>query len=209
MFSLAMLFAVGLVSGARAQGCGELKNAYGPFDYRTATEVQRITVEKAHFTPRVEALTEGESTAYIGGDLDYTLRAFPNHPRALLALVKLAEREARDPPRGSRYTVDCWFDRAIRFAPNDGQVRVIYGVRLLKQGRTDAAVEQLEQARKIAGDDPNVHYNLGLAYFDLKDYDKALQHAHEAYRLGFPLPGLRNKLKQSGMWREPTSAAKQ
>ena len=45
--------------------------------------------------------------------------------------------------------------------------------------------------------------DLGLAYADLKQYDKALESAHRAYGAGFPLPGLKNKLKRAGKWREP------
>jgi len=43
---------------------------------------------------------------------------------------------------------------------------------------------------------------MGLIYFDLKDYDKALSFAHRAYGSGFPLPGLRDKLKKVGKWQE-------
>jgi hypothetical protein len=37
-------------------------------------------------------------------------------------------------------------------------------------------------------------------YFDMKDYGKAVEYAKKAYDLGFPLAGLRNKLKQAGKW---------
>src|SRR5437868_1067555 len=81
------------VSVARAQNlgdCGSLDNpSYGPFDYRTATAYQKQLVEiiGAHFTSSVESLQHG-NTAPIGGELDYTLRAFPNHRRALLAMIR-------------------------------------------------------------------------------------------------------------------------
>ena len=35
-----------------------------------------------------------------------------------------------------------------------------------------------------------------------KDYGAARKHAREAYRLGFPLMGARNKLARLGEWRE-------
>lgn len=188
------------------QGCGDLMNGFGPYDYRSATEAQRSLVESAHFTPQVESLASGESQARAAGDIDYTLRAFPNHPRALLAMVKVAEREKTDKPVGSRYTVECWFDRAIRFQPQDGRVRMLFGFYLIRRGKPDEAVKQLEEARALSGEDANVHYNLGLAYAELNLYDKALAHAHEAYRLGFPLPGLRKKLERAGAWRDPAPA---
>ncbi|MGH7178222.1 MAG: tetratricopeptide repeat protein [Tepidisphaeraceae bacterium] len=112
-------------------------------------------------------------------------------------------KENRVKPRGSTYTVECWFDRAVRFTPNDGAVRVLFGIYLLRQGEKQRAITQFEEAQRLAGDDPNIPYNLGLAYFDLGDYEKALAQAHRAYALGFPLPGLRHKLQQAGKWREP------
>jgi tetratricopeptide (TPR) repeat protein len=206
-FAFAFVLAFGLLPAAGAQICGSLSNDdFGPYDYRTAEPKLLREVETYHFTTKVETLRGGEST-YIGGDLDYTLRAFPNHTRALLAMVRLSEKEKRDQPQGSRYSVDCWFDRAVRYAPDDGQVRMVYGFHLARKGQPQQAVKELEQARALIGEDANVHYNLGLAYFDLKDFDKSLYHAQQAYRLGFALPGLKNKLEQAGRWREgPVSA---
>ncbi len=199
----ACILATGLLSSAGAQSCGSLANDdFGPFDYRKAAPENLQVVESYHFTPSVESLSQG-TTTFIGGDIDYTLRAFPNHPRALLAMVRLAEREKRDPPEGARYTVKCWLDRAAQFAPDDGQVQMVYGYFLARASRPDQAIKKLERAYELIGENANVHYNLGLVYADLKEYDKALHHAHEAYRLGFSLPGLRNRLAQAGKWREP------
>ena len=179
----------------------DLHNAFGPFDYRTTTKDKLTLVETYHFTPKVESLISGQMSS-IGGDIDYTLRAFPNHPRALLAASKLARREKTPRPPGLRYTVDCWFQRAIAFRPEDAQVRLVYGIELLKDGKRKAAIEQLGVAEELAGSNANVHYNLGLAYFDLGDYDKSLAYAHTAYKMGFPLPGLRDKLKKAGKWQD-------
>jgi hypothetical protein len=202
-----MLLLLGVVASPVLgfEACGELRNAFGPFDYRTAKPEHKELVEGAHFTRDVETLRRGV-TGKIGGDIDYTLRVFPNHPRALLAMMKLGERERNEKPTGSSYPVGCWFDRAIRFAPNDGAVRLLFGVYLSSRGQKQDAIKQLGMARELVGEDANLHYNLGLAYFDLKQYDKALEHAHAAYRLGFPLPGLRTKLQKAGKWREPPPA---
>jgi tetratricopeptide (TPR) repeat protein len=182
--------------------CGSLQNAFGPHDYRTATAQQRSTVENFHFTRDVETLRRGASSTRIGADLDYTLRAFPNHPRALLAMTRLAEKERTPRPRGASYTVECYFDRAIRFTSDDPSVRLLYGTLLLKSGKREAAIEQLKTAEHHAGANGNVYYNLGLAYFDLKDYEKSRNYAKRAYELGFTLPGLKNKLQSVGQWRD-------
>jgi hypothetical protein len=49
-------------------------------------------------------------------------------------------------------------------------------------------------------DSMDVHYNLGLFYIEAREFDKAVFHAKEAYSLGYPLPGLKNRLKQLGHW---------
>lgn len=184
--------------------CGDLSNAYGPYDYRTATEAQKHLVEKTHFPTHVEHL-QRRATGSFGGDIDYTLRAFPNNPRALLAMMKLGAKERALRPQGARWPVECYFDRAVRFAPDDPAVRTVYGLYLISTGQRQAAERELETARealKKLGGDRNLSYNLGLAYFNLGNYDAALEQAKTAYALGFPLPGLREKLKRVGKWQE-------
>ncbi len=192
------------LSGAAFAGesdCGPLTNHVGPWDYNTASREQRLIVDRVHFTSGVEQLKQ-RATGAFGHDIGYTLGVFPNHARALLTMSNLALREKTARPLGSRHTVDCWFDRAFRFRPTNGDTRMIYGIYLLKVGRTKEAVDNLKTAAELAGDNANVHYNLGLAYFDLKEFDKSLDHAHRAYLLGFELPGLKTKLERAGKWRE-------
>ena len=182
--------------------CGPLTNGYGPYDYWVDKDRLGIVIG-AHFTSGVENLTQ-QKTGPFGGDIDYTLRAIPNHPRALMTMMKLVERTKMERPPGAQYSIECYFDRAMRFRPKDGTVRMIYADFLAKRGKHREALEQLEVAKELAGDNANLNYNVGLAYVELKDYDKALAHAHKAYALGFSLPGLRNKLERVGKWRDAT-----
>jgi len=186
-------------SSAQDEDCGELKNAYGPYDYRTVPPGSLNLVEAGHFTPDVERLIRGQS-GYLGADIDYTLRAIPNHPRAIVSMANLSFKEKKDPPRGSRYTVNCWFDRAIRLAPDDPKVRSAFGYYLSRKGELKKALEQLRLALEMGQDDGNTHYNLGLVLFNLKEYDEALIQAKEAESRGFPLQGLKNKLKALNKW---------
>ena len=192
-----------------AEECGSLANGYGPYDYRTDKSKLGV-VETNHFTREVELLIRGKSAA-LGGDIDYTLRAFPNHHRALRSMERLGARLKTNRPHQATYTVSCYFERAIQFRPNDATVRMLYANYLVKQGHAEAALQHMKAAEEAIGDNANLHYNMGLAYLDLKDYDNALKHAHRAYQLGFPLPGLRNRLERAGKWRdvpkiEPTAA---
>lgn len=183
--------------------CGPLvTGGFGPFDYRTASEFDRKLVESAHFTPDVANLRAG-STGTLGADLDYTLRAFPNHPRALLAMSTLGQRTKVTKPAGAKWSVDCYFDRALRWRSDDPAVRLVLGIHLVRHGKTKEAHTQLEIAENNAIDNGGFHYNLGLAFLDAGDDERALAHAWRAYALGYDLPGLRNRLQKSGKWRDP------
>jgi tetratricopeptide (TPR) repeat protein len=192
--------------GAWAQGCGGLANHYGPFDYRTERNGKLQIVEHFHFAPEVEALIKGESS-YIGDDLDYVLMTSPNHHRALLATVRYAERNKTNQAPNMKYTVDCYFDRAIRFQPDDTVVREMYAEYLVKQGRTEDARKELQAADHYAADNAISHYNIGLIYFGLKDYDNALAQAQTSMQLGYGRPELKQMLQGVGKWKEPPAAA--
>jgi tetratricopeptide (TPR) repeat protein len=201
----ALLFLIALLGIARPAAadestCGTLRNTYGPYDYRSATARQIQLVEDYHFTPEVEMLKHGKSGLTIGGDLDYTLRAMPNHHRALVAMMNLGFKIKKSPPPGAQWPVECYFDRAIRFRPDDGAVRTIYGIYMFRHGRTADAIAQFETATTLGDDSGSLHYNAGLAYFELGDYDNAVAHAKKAAELGFALPGLRDKLTKAGKW---------
>ncbi len=211
--------AIGIVTAiftsapASAQGlgstCGSVlpsAGQFGPFDYRTDRGNHLSLVEQGHFTPEVEALIRGANSRTPAGDLDYTLRAFPNHHRALIAMMKYGERTRSPQPAGANYTVECYFDRAVRFRPDDSIVRMIYATFLSGRSRRPEAIQQLEQATANAGDNPFTQYNIGLVFFDLKEYDRALVQAHKAIALGFPQTALRDQLHAAGKWTEPPTA---
>lgn len=186
--------------------CGPLNppGQYGPWDYRTDKDKLDIVIS-AHFTPEVEALIRGKTSESPGGDLDYTLRAIPNNHRALIAIMRLGEIQKTPQPKETRYSITCWFERAIQFRPDDSIVRMIYSTYLNKQRKTNAAREQLKIASTYAKDSGITHYNIGLHYFDLKDYDQALVQAHQAVALDFPGTQLRDKLQSVGKWVEPSA----
>lgn len=112
--------------------CGSLKNGFGPYDYRSDRGPSLELVESAHFTQQVEMLINAK-TGYIGGDLDYTLRAYPNHHRALMSTMRYGEKTKSEKPPSMSYTVECYFDRAIRFRPDDPISRMIYAMYLAKK----------------------------------------------------------------------------
>jgi len=182
--------------------CGKLRSAgqFGPYDYTNHTPFQLRIVEDSHFTPPVERL----ETSNLIGDLDYTLRAFPNHHRALIAIAKYERNRNGKLPhrRGSKFptTAECYFDRAIRFQPKDPAVRTIYGIHLHLTGKLDEALKQYKIAEGIQQNSADLQYNMGLLYFDQKEYALAKRYAKRAYQLGYPLSGLQRKLEKEGYW---------
>lgn len=200
----ALLFATA-AGGAGAQGmppaCGSLANGFGPFDYRTDVD-RRDIVETHHFTPEIEMLIRGR-TGRLGADIDYTLRAFPNHHRALIAMMRYTDNLKVERAPDANFSMQCYFVRALQFRADDTTVRMLYAVWLNTRQRRDEALRQLAVAKNYAGDNAFTHYNLGMVYMDMGEAQLALEQAHAATRLGFPLTELRQRLVTANQWREP------
>ncbi len=207
LVTISMVSAFGNLQAANY--CGELTATYGPFDYTDSANRAPAgssppmldLVERAHFTPSVEKLIKG-NTGTLGGDLNYTLMMFPNHHRALISIGNLALRDKNIKPNGMQYSVECFFDRAIRFKPDDAMVRMIYGLHLSKSGKLDDAIFQSIESIRLQPENASFNYNLGLLYAKMKDYENARKYAKNAYRLGFPLQGLKNTLITAGQWND-------
>lgn len=187
--------------------CGNpFRNHFGPYDYRTANADTKTMVERVHFTPGVEAMTKPGTTTYaaMAGDVGYTLHVFPNHHRALLTMQRLGEKYKTDQPEGAKFTVECYFERAVLFRPDDTVARALYAQYLVKHGRKPQALQQLAFAVEQAKDRPLSHYNLGLVYLEMGEYELALKQAHDAKRLGLEnRPQLEERLRKAGKWRDP------
>lgn len=187
-----------------SESCGALENHYGPYDYRTRKD--RLTVvEKHHFTPVVEALIRGQE-GYLGGDLSYVLATFPNHHRALVAIVKFGARAKSPQPPHLTYSIECYFLRALQFQRDDIVVRMLYAQYIGTQGRQPEAIEQLAIVERLAADNAFSIYNAGLVYFEIGAFDRALAAAHKARELGFERPDLEAWLRRDGRWQDPVPA---
>jgi hypothetical protein len=184
--------------------CTGAKQGYGPFDYlqRKSIPQNLDIVEGAHFTPEVENLVAG-NTGSIEGDLNYTLRAWPNHHRALLSITryqlkinsKLAKVNKLETPP------ECYFQRAINFSPKDAVTASLYGYYLRKTGHPKEALLAYEKALKLAPNTSKIEYAYSLLLIDLKQYDNALIQAKNAYQHGKPPEGLKKKLIKLGVWK--------
>jgi tetratricopeptide (TPR) repeat protein len=185
--------------------CGSLENHYGPHDYSNLRDrLEKLPiVERFHFTQDIAALrADGKVQDHLGRHIAYTLHTFPNHHVALDAMSRLGVQQSRGQPLGARYTVECYFERAIRWRPTDPTVRLVYAIHHYRNERLDAAIKELTVGLELAPDNPELHYNLGLIALRSQDYELSIRHAKRAYELGYPLPGLRTQLERLGKWRD-------
>lgn len=155
------------------------------------------SVNRHHLGPVTKAIDRGEAP---WGGIDFMLRYFPNHPRALYLLTRLATK-TNEYGRAEEY-----FHKAIRLYPDTPTTYLIYGIFLHKTGKLASSIEQYKKAIKLDPQNSEIYYNLGLAYFDKGDHKKAYQYGRDAYIRGYPLPGLKNKLKNAKAW-EPIQEA--
>lgn len=178
--------------------CGALTNAYGPYDFTNPEHRRRNlpVVEAYHFDFKVETLSGGKSGS-VASDLDYTLRAFPNHHRALRSMVRY---QLKNGNAGGFRSMECYFDRAKRLNPKDAEVYAIHGWYLHMRGEREAALMQYREAEKLKPIAIDRDYKMGLLFFDMKRYEDARRYAERAYRRKFPDNELRDKLKSVNQW---------
>lgn len=206
-----------LVSGSAASLAGDCGSPYdtggiGPFDYTDKSNAIMLDVtERHHFFGRIkrEAFGGGKGDINLTGDLDYTLRAFPNHSMALYAMGmhqlhvrrrSEAEYQALFGRGGMWRSAECYFERALMLRPDDADVHTKYGLYLYRKRDLAGALEKFTKAVSFNPDSAKAHYNLGLITFEMKRYDESREHAKKAYRLGFKKTDLKRLLKRKGKW---------
>lgn len=201
-------FALGWVGqdlyGVPCQGKAQ---GYGPYDYNNPQLQKRLPgsplwlVEKAHFDSHVQRLMKGANEEHTSNaeNLDYTLRAFPNHHKALWVMIHYYLKEGRPRyPQSNEPPAECYLQRAIKFRPKDAVVYMLYGIYLQLAEMPDKAVSYYKKSINLDPKSAEAHYNYGLLLMDQKKYKEALKQARLAYQLGYPLPGLRDRLNEAG-----------
>lgn len=175
---------------------------YGPFDYTDpANQGRTLTiVTDHHFTPSMEALQTGNTGVTIAGDLAYTIRAIPNHHRALYTAIRYwFSGDSTGPYRLEKLQApECLLQRARHFAPRDYKLAMLEAIYLHKRGLLEKAKERYEEAEAHLEYKGELYYNFGLLYFDMKNYQEARRYAELAREEAYPLPGLDRKLKGVG-----------
>jgi len=214
---LATGIGMGTAAAQSAENCGPVKmeGQSGPWDYRRERwpdkdkpfyDSMLANVEANHFPPLSAMLIRPLQRTFMG-DIGYTLQRWPNHYRALNSLVRLGERMNSTNPEAHPRSIYCWFDRAVRFVPDDTVLRGLFADYLMRQKRNPEALQQLQAMEKHAKENPITYYNLGLLYAELKRNDDALVNAHKAQAMGHPnLGALKDRLVAAGAWRDAVPA---
>lgn len=92
-------------------------------------------------------------------------------------------------------------ERAVSAHPDDPRAYIGLGVLYRDLKRLDLARDALLKGdTAVGGKSAELHYTLGLIYFELNDLDHSLEYARKAYDKNYPLPGLQDKLRRAGHW---------
>jgi hypothetical protein len=184
--------------------CGRWTGFYGPIDYRSAGKGVRSRVESHHFDAYLPRFLTWSVTSpfdrHIAANLAYTLRAFPNHPVAMLIMDQIGRRLRTENIPGGEVPLECWYVRALQTVPDDPAVRALYGIYLAWRDRKEEARSNLDLGDKGTCMQRGLQYQMGLARFKLGDYEVAQRHAMRAERLGLPLDALKRQLLAANHW---------
>lgn len=170
-------------------------------DYRDRSTAQlRWSIEDNklnHLDKAKLRMERGEYSRDVIAEIDWTLARYPNHQVALSLLVSysLAGGKAYDFQQP-----DCYFKWAREFAADDLNVLMAEAYLKWRTGKSEEAIEIYQEALKIDSQSSTAAYNIGLIFFEKKNYNEATKYAAVAYELGYPLPALRQKLADIGYY---------
>jgi len=179
----------GIVSGQLTGGV----NSYGYLDYiNPADQTKLAQANKTYF----RSPDNRNPNAYPKG-VTKPLRISPNHHQALYAMLTYYKGPRPNKnDEGEGYSMECYFKRASFHSPKDATVYMLHGMYYHWKSDWTNSEEQYMQASKLQPGNVQITYNLGLMYFEKGDYESAAKQARIAYDRGFPMEGLRKKLKK-------------
>lgn len=186
---LATLLSLILFATSAVANAGEPYNYYVPAPDRLLENV-----EKYHLQLGIDKLRAGQYE-YAWSEFAFMLHYFPNHPIALQYISEIS-MQTEQHEKAKRY-----FERAIKLYPQESATYALYGIFMHKIAAFELAISYYQQAIALDDTPAEYHYNLGLSYLALDQYEQANQAAQKAYHLGYPLLGLKNQLVAKGAWK--------
>ena len=153
------------------------------------------------YTNRAKTMTRGskrdETLRNAISEIEYSFsRAAPSAPMYSLITAYYGTALYR---QGKRQEANAMWDKGIQAKPKARESYLAKAEILIAEKKHREALDVLLQYEKAKETDyADAEYFLGHVYFELKQYDKAREHADKAYKLGYPFPGLRRKLERIG-----------
>lgn len=124
-------------------------------------------------------------------DLDLSVRALRMN-REAQAWERLWEKMGRNLMQARRFDEAIALQEACRQGTPPGEIplklRMEHAHCLYEKGDLEAAMRELEEARRTAPDSPEVRYQMGLCEFGWRDYIEAADRFRESMELGLPSP---------------------
>lgn len=135
------------------------------------------------------------------GDAEYARhRTKPTNPIYAVISISMGQAYAA---LGNHDKAAQFFQEARETHPENPQSYAATAIWMRDRGKLQEARDMLLRGiSTLKKPSAELNYILGLILVDLKSYDEALAHAKTAYKLGYPLPGLKRKLASAGHWSE-------
>jgi len=83
----------------------------------------------------------------------------------------------------TQYQAVDMFKKALDLAPDSPRERINYGLALLRAGKTDEGIAELEAVQKVAPQIPHTWFNLGIIFKKAAQYDKAREQFEKMVQL--------------------------
>jgi tetratricopeptide (TPR) repeat protein len=133
-------------------------------------------------------------------DLNYVAERIP-HSSPVIAKVNFSLAEAYN-GLGDRTTALDLLKESVETNPENPASHIALGLFLRANKDLPGARNAFEHGIEAVGEDASaeLNYDLALVLLELKENERAAKFARKAYELGYPLPGLRNKLIRMGLW---------
>jgi len=149
-------------------------------------------INRARANPKKKQLLE-----YAISDIQYSFQRMK--PTALKYSTVAAYLGKAYYGIGNRNKAISIWENGIAFKPKSPESYLAYAEALLSEKKYNEALKLLLQFDQVkASPSAEAEYFLGHVYFKLGQYDKARLYADNAFKLGYLLPGLRNRLKKIG-----------
>ena len=107
-----------------------------------------------------------------------------------IAFVLLQQCDGKDPVEDTKKIDEAvkMLQKAIVHNSQFVQAFTTLGTAYFMKGLIKESIEANKKALKIASDFPIAHNNLAVAYLELKDHAKAIEHCDKAVELGYDIP---------------------